>query len=58
MQQTEIKFSMVDVYLSLCAEYKILSFRSFHQNLLMWVNRKAYNMAENIFLNRLILNDC
>jgi MurNAc alpha-1-phosphate uridylyltransferase len=26
MQQSEIKFSMVDVYLSLCAEHRILSF--------------------------------
>jgi NDP-sugar pyrophosphorylase family protein len=26
MQQTEIKFSMVDVYLSLCAQHKIFSF--------------------------------
>jgi NDP-sugar pyrophosphorylase family protein len=50
MQQTEIKFSMVDVYLSLCAEHKILSFDHSTTKFIDVGKPESLKLAQNIFI--------
>jgi len=49
MRQTEIKFSMVDVYLSLCAEYTILSFDHSATKFIDVGKPESLKLAQNIF---------
>jgi NDP-sugar pyrophosphorylase family protein len=50
MGQTEIKFSMVDVYLSLCAEHKILSFDHSTTKFIDVGKPESLKLAQNIFI--------
>jgi NDP-sugar pyrophosphorylase family protein len=51
MQQTEIKFSMVDVYLSLCAEHKILSFDHSATKFIDVGKPESLEAAKKMFIN-------
>jgi len=50
MRQTEIKFSMVDVYLSLCAEHTILSFDHSATKFIDVGKPESLKLAQNIFI--------
>jgi NDP-sugar pyrophosphorylase family protein len=51
MGQTEIKFSMVDVYLSLCAEHKILSFDHSATKFIDVGKPESLEAAKKMFIN-------
>ncbi len=49
MKHTETKFSMVDVYLSLCSEHKILSFDHSSSKFIDVGNPQSLNAAQELF---------